>query len=87
VVAGGRTLRASSQLTGVDQNSCTVRLLAARQCAFSAAANEFRISCLAMTASFPSSLESDCRSVTEFRKNLLSISDVAHSNRGRPPGL
>jgi hypothetical protein len=59
-------LRASSQLTGVDRNSCTVRSLAARQCSFSAAANEFSTSpggfhiCrhtgrIATTASFASS--------------------------------
>jgi len=65
VVAGGLTLRVSSQLTGVDQNSCTVRSLAARQCAFSTAAKEFstspggfqisrHIGRIATTASFPS---------------------------------
>jgi hypothetical protein len=90
-------LRASSQLTGVDQNTCTVRSLAARQCSFSTAANEFsaspggfqncrHIGRIATTASFPRARLED-RSVAEFRKNLLPVSDVPHLNRDRPRRL
>jgi hypothetical protein len=95
VVAGRRTLCTSSQLTGVDQNSCLVRSLAVRQCSFSTAANEFstshggfhicrHIGRIATTVSFPSSPELEERSVAEFRKNLLPVSDVAHLNRDGP---
>jgi hypothetical protein len=91
-------LRASSQLAGVDQKTCSVRSLAARQCSFSTAANEFstspgglqicrHIGRIATTVSFPSSPDLESSSVAEFRKKLLPVSDVAHLNRDRLPSL
>jgi hypothetical protein len=91
-------LRASSQLTGVDRNSWTVRSLAARQCSFSAAANEFSTSpggfqiCrhtgrIATTGLLPLTCRLEERSVAEFRENPLLVSDVPHLNRDRPRRL
>lgn len=57
MVTGARKRYASSQLTGVDQNSRTVLSLALRQCSLSAAAMESRAQfCrIATLSSFPSS--------------------------------
>ncbi len=87
-MTGGRSLCASSQLTGVDQKSRTVLSLALRQCSLSAEAMESRAHfCrIATLSSFPlGPLETG--SVAEFRKKLLSISDVPHLNRAWPGRL
>jgi len=83
-VTGAGSLCASSQLTGVDQKSRTVLSLAFRQCSLSAAAMESsaHFCRIATVSSFPS-LRLEPGSVGEFRKKVLSVSDVPHLNRDR----
>jgi hypothetical protein len=89
VVTGGLSLCASSQLAGVDQKSRTVLSRALRQCSLSTVVMES----IASAGGFHSCphigrivlLEEG--SGAEFRKNLLSISDVTHLNRDRPKRL
>jgi hypothetical protein len=87
-VNGARSLCASSQLTGVDQKSCTVRLLAALQCSLSAdaMASSADFCRIATVASVGSGLL-EIKSVAEFLKKLLSISDVPGLNRDGPRRL
>jgi hypothetical protein len=88
VVTGWLSLRTSSQLTGVDQNSRTVLSRALRQCPLSTVVMESR-SHICRIAAIPSAprVPLEDRSVSEFRKKLLSVSDVTHLNRDRPKRL
>jgi hypothetical protein len=89
VVTGGLSLCASSQLAGVDQKSRTVLSRALRQCSLSTVVMES----IASAGGFHS-CPHICRivlledaSVAEFRKKLLSISDVPYLNRDGPKRL
>jgi hypothetical protein len=97
VVTGARGLWASSQLTGVDQKSRTVLSRALRQCSLSTEVMESNASAggvhscphicrIAAILPFPRLLLEEA-SVSEFRKKLLSISDVTHLNRDGPKRL
>ena len=97
MVTGARGLSASSQLAGAGQKSRTVRSRALRQCSLrtevresSASAGGFH-SCphicrIATKPPVPRVLL-ERASGAEFRKKLLSISDVTHLNRDRPKRL
>jgi len=97
MVTGARGSLASSQLTGLDQKSRSVLSRALRQCSLStvvmesiASAGGFQ-SCphICRIATMPSGprVLLEAASVAEFRRKLLSISDVTHLNRDRPKRL